>query len=58
MNMDYHKRALIYDFIIGLSRSGKVMVKRYTYIEDPHCRNNGYYSDYPLYEFPVETIGM
>lgn len=49
---------LIYDFFIGVSRSGKVWVKRYTYVEDPHTRGNGCYSDNPLYEFPIETIGL
>lgn len=48
----------IYDFFIGVSRSGKVWVKRYTYVNDPHCVGNGYYSDYPLYEFPIETLGL
>lgn len=56
--VDYHRATTIYDFFIGISRSGKLWVKRYTYIEDPHCQNNGYYSDYPLYEFTIETIGM
>lgn len=58
MKNEYHRPTTIYDFIVGVSRSGKVWVKRYTYVEDPHCANNGYYSDYPLYEFTVETIGL
>lgn len=53
MNLEYHKQANIKDFIVGKTRNGVIMVKKYTML-----KGEGYHSDYPLYEFPVETIGM
>lgn len=40
-------------YIVGKSKGGEVMCKRYTWIAEP-----GYASDFPLWEFPVETIGL
>ncbi len=50
---EYHRPASIRDFVIGCSLSGVVWVKRYTFIKKDDC-----YSDYPLYEFDIQTIGM
>lgn len=46
-------RVCIRDFVVGMTRSGKLMVKRYTFI-----REHDHYSDYPLWEFDIETIGL
>lgn len=51
MHVDYHKQAYISDFIIGVSHDGVIRVKFYT-------RVDGCYSDYPLWSFDLETIGM
>jgi hypothetical protein len=51
MHIDYHKQVTLCDFIIGRARSGTVWVKRYTQVD-------GYHSAYPLYEFPIETLGL
>lgn len=40
-------------FVVGKDREGRVQVKRYTWIA-----SEGYASDYPLWSFPVETIGL
>lgn len=52
MNLEYHKQANIKDFFVGKTRNRVIMVKKYTMLK------GGYHSDYPLYEFLVETIGM
>lgn len=46
------------DFLIGRARSGKVWIKRYCIVKNDSTRGCGHYSDYPLYEFSVETIGL
>lgn len=46
-------RVCIRDFVIGKARTGKLWVKRYTFIKSEDC-----YSDYPLWEFEIETLGM
>lgn len=51
MKNEYHKQAQLGDFIVGMTRSGRVMVMRFT-------RVDRFLSDYPIWEFPVETIGM
>ena len=55
MQSDYHKPLNLSDIIIGLSRSGKIWVKRYTRIG---FAGHEVHSDYPLYEFTIETLGM
>lgn len=51
MHTDYHHAVTLRDFVIGKSRSGKVWCRRYTKVGE-------FYSDYPLWEFCVDTIGM
>jgi hypothetical protein len=46
-------RVCIRDFVIGVTRTGTIMVKRYTWVKSDDC-----YSDYPLWEFAIETLGM
>lgn len=40
-------------FIIGSDKHGQLWAKRYTWIA-----SEGYASDYPLWAFPIETIGL
>jgi hypothetical protein len=52
------KSAKLYDFFIGMTRSGKIMAKRYSIVTDPDSVGYGLYSDYPLWSFDVPTIGL
>lgn len=40
-------------FVVGKTKDGQLFAKRYTWI-----REMGYASDYPLWSFPIETIGL
>lgn len=52
---DYHKPIKLSDVVIGRARDGQVWVKRYTRIG---FAGREVVSDYPLYQFPLETLGM
>ena len=50
--------ASLKDFVVGVDRKGQLHVKRYTKVSNPDTKGYGNYSDYPLYDIPLDTIGM
>ena len=52
---DYHKPINLSDVVIGLARDGQIWVKHYTRIG---FVGRDIVSDYPHYQFPIETLGM